>query len=386
MSDNRDKSLKRHVMPDHFEKVSIYLIKKKVIKINSYYLGNAEHVSFISYRKEAPKTGVHRVAIVQGDGQWFSPIDTHLEYKLNDEMQVTEFNYIRTPHPVSPKCAIDEEGKKVYVCYISLLSNSSARPRLDFKSLNSDFANLGFTLSERPKRIDVERPGSSSSISKPGKSKPFKYEKNKDFPPLSKEPLKPLVGPKPPALDTPRDSSSKGATPKTSISESVFCKWLTLGLSPSMSNPISSNPDLWVVIEKALIAKGLTSIGSLSKGSRQLAQPSEVMVISSNKTKLIGTGRANISQTCTTVDGLPFRGWRDQNDRKNRTSKKTTGFMLLYFQWKRLRLVINMILNSHVINAPRWTFPESRSSQCNIGTEVLNFHSRFYLVKCYLGS
>jgi hypothetical protein len=306
MSDNRDRTSKKYVMPDHFEKVSIYLIKDKVIKINSYYLGNAEHVSFISYLKDAPKTGVHRVVIVRGDGQWFSPIDTHLEYKLNDEMEVSDFNYIRTPHSVSPMCAEDEEGKKVYVCYISMLSNSSARPRLDFKTLNSDFANLGFTLSERSKRPDKERPGSSQSVSKSGKLKSFKLDKNKDFPPISNEPLKPLVGPKPPALDAPRGSSSGGATLKTSISETAFCKWLTLGLSCAMSNPIASSPDLWTQIEKSLVAKGFHSIGSLSKSSKLLSQPSDVVVISNDKVRLVGTGKANVSQTCAVVDGLPM--------------------------------------------------------------------------------
>jgi hypothetical protein len=169
MSDNRDKNQKRHVMPDHFEKVSVYVIKEKVIKINSYYLGNSEHVSMISYLSEVPKTGIHRLAIVQGDGQWFSPIDTHIEYKLDNEMRVTDFNYIRTPHPVSPKCAEDADGKQVYVCYITLQSNSSARPRVDFRSLNSDFAGLGFKLSERTKRGEADRPGSSASNSKPRK-------------------------------------------------------------------------------------------------------------------------------------------------------------------------------------------------------------------------
>jgi hypothetical protein len=85
----------------------------------------------VAYLDEAPRIGVHRIAIVQCDGRWFSPIDTHIEYKLDDSFKVCDINYIRTPHPVSPTCAWDEEGKKVYVCYISLFSNSwkSRAPR-----------------------------------------------------------------------------------------------------------------------------------------------------------------------------------------------------------------------------------------------------------------
>jgi hypothetical protein len=132
MSDNREKNSKKHYMPDHFEKVSVYIFKgEKTHVINSDYLNNEEHVGMVAYLDEAPRIGVHRIAIVQCDGRWFSPIDTHIEYKLDDSFKVCDINYIRTPHPVSPTCAWDEEGKKVYVCYISLFSNSwkSRAPR-----------------------------------------------------------------------------------------------------------------------------------------------------------------------------------------------------------------------------------------------------------------
>jgi hypothetical protein len=229
---------------------------------------------------------------------------------LNEEMQICDFNYIRTPHHVSPMCAEDGEGKKVYVCYINLFSNSSARQRTDFRTLSSDFAYLGFKLSERPKRKEADPPGSSASTSKPVKTKPlktFKTDNDKDFPPLNPlAPLKPLISPKPEKLDQAQGPSGQKVAPKSFSSESKFCKWTTSGVSPSMSNPITLDPNLWTEIENVLISKGLNGVSSLNKGSKLMVQPTKVVVISNDRNNIIGTGMTSASQTCVILEELPM--------------------------------------------------------------------------------
>jgi hypothetical protein len=93
-----------------------------------------------------------------------------------------------------------------------------------------------------------------------------------------------------------------------SFSESKFCQFITSGIETSNIADIVHYSNIWETIPKDLCKLKLLEIGDLDLTHVSIPTSTKVIVISYDKTELIGTSKAGPTYICVMVNDLktPF--------------------------------------------------------------------------------
>lgn len=144
-----------------FKKQSLYMFDSRFqqLCVYSYVINDMEHISFYKVLDKVDSIeGFDRIVNVVGEGGWFSPVDSRIQYKINDDknnLQIIDFGYLRVPNKVYMNNKFEkpmEDGKikKVSVFKVTMYNTKTEDISDELSEL---FKKSGFVTSARKAQV-----------------------------------------------------------------------------------------------------------------------------------------------------------------------------------------------------------------------------------------